>query len=235
MIENLICAAFFAHTPRPKSADAKRAKEFTLALKRDEAHANGTCQSTYLTHLMSQQLDKYNFEFFRSKPVLVPMPKSSPIRPGDLWVPQRIADSMVKEGLGRDAQPCLKRHTAVPKSAYSHPSDRPKARQHYDSFSVEALTDVDDLVLVDDVVTRGATFLGAASRLKERFPNAKIRAFALICTRSNPTEFSTFEDPAVGHITLRSGESYRRPEPRQRSSTSHVPGRTDRQTTLFSA
>ena len=235
MIENLTCAAFFAYTPRPNSDDAKHARESMLALKRDKARTNGTYQSTYLTRLMSQQLEKHNFEFFQSKPVLVPVPKSSPIRPGDLWVPQRIADSMVKEGLGRDVQPCLERHTAVLKSAYSPPSKRPKVRQHYDSFSVEALTDLDDLVLVDDVVTRGATFLGAARRLRERFPNAQIRAFALICTRSSPAEFSTFEDPRVGRITLQGDESYRHLGPHKQSSPSHIPGRTDRQTKLFSA
>lgn len=211
MIENLVCATFFAYTPRPNSDDSKHAKESTLALKRDEAHPNGTCQSAHLTRLMSQQLEKHNFEFFRSKPVLVPVPKSSPMRPGDLWVPQRIADNMVKEGLGRDVQPCLRRHTAVPKSAYSHPSNRPKARQHYDSLSVEALTDVDDLVLVDDVVTRGATFLGAASRLQDQFQNSTIRAFALIRTQSDPADFKSFEDPAIECISLIGDETFRRP------------------------
>lgn len=233
MIERLDYASFFAYTPRPKFDEAKHAKDFTWALKRDEALPNGTCQSAHLAHLMSQQLSKYDFDFFKSKPILVPVPKSSPTRPGDLWVPQRIADSMVEEGLGRAVQSCLKRHTAVRKSAFSSPSDRPKAFDHYNSLSVEALTDVDDLVLVDDVVTRGATFLGAASRIKERFPNARIRAFALICTRSKPTEFSTFVDPAVGRIELETGQSRRRPNLRKRSSLSRIPDRSDRQTTLF--
>ena len=147
MIERLDYASFFAYTPILKFDDAKHAKDATMALKREEARPNGICQSQHLVSLMSQKLENYNFDFFKNKPVLVPVPKSSPIRTGDLWVPQRIAKNMVQEGLGRAVQPCLKRCTAVLKSAYSHPSDRPDARKHYNSFSVEALTDVDDLVL----------------------------------------------------------------------------------------
>lgn len=233
MIERLDYASFFAYTPKPKFDHARQAKDSMLALKCDKADLDGTCQSAHLARLMSQQLKKYNFDFFKNKPVLVPVPKSSPIRPGDLWVPQRVAKNMVEEGLGRAVQPYLKRHTVVRKSAFSSPSNRPKALDHYNSLSVEALTDVDDLVLVDDVVTRGATFLGAASRIKERFPNARIRAFALICTRTDPAEFSTFVDPAVGHIELKARESYRRPDPRKRSGLSRIPDRTDRQVTLF--
>ena len=236
MITNLAYASYFAYNPRP---DSKENSQYAYAelrkLKQDEALDNDICQSKHLVDLMSKQLDKSRlYNFFKNKPVLVPVPKSSLMKPDTLWVPQRIATSMAKAGLGSSVQACLKRVSPVSKSA-DNSQNRPKARDHYNSFSIEALTDVDDLVLVDDVVTRGATFLGAASMIKDRFPDAKIRAFALICTRTNPADFTNFEDPAVGRITLQSGESYRRPEPRQRSSTSHAPGRTDRQTTLFSA
>lgn len=37
----------------------------------------------------------------------------------------------------------------------------------------------DGIIIVDDVVTRGATIMGAAARLREAFPNARIRAFTI--------------------------------------------------------
>ena len=52
---------------------------------------------------------------------------------------------------------------------------------HYDSLDVEPAADVcGDLVLIDDVVTKGRTLLAAAWRLQEAFPQARVRAFALL-------------------------------------------------------
>lgn len=235
MITNLDYASYFAYNPKPDSKkNSQHAQAEVRKLKRDQALNDGTCQSKHLVDLMSRQLEKSRLcDFFKSKPVLVPVPKSSPMKPDTLWVPQRIATSMAKAGLGSSVQTCLKRASPVSKSA-DNSQNRPKARDHYNSFSVEALPDVDDLVLVDDVVTRGATFLGAASMLKDRFPNARIRAFALICTRTPPAHFSIFEDPAVGRINLRSGAAFRSCDIRMRSGLDPIQGRTDVQTTLFS-
>lgn len=66
-------------------------------------------------------------------------------------------------------------------------------------------------MIVDDVVTRGATLLGAASRLSEAYPQASIRAFAAMRTVSNPDEFREIRDPVMGKIVYRSGEAYRHP------------------------
>ncbi len=60
-------------------------------------------------------------------------------------------------------------------------------------------------------MTRGATALGAANRIKEAFPNAKIRVFAAMRTISNPYEFSSFIAPCTGKIKLAGTETFRRP------------------------
>jgi hypothetical protein len=66
-------------------------------------------------------------------------------------------------------------------------------------------------LLVDDVVTRGATFLGAASRLRESFPDTEIRAFALVRTESQG-ELNAIRDPAEGWIeSVPGGGTQRRP------------------------
>jgi hypothetical protein len=64
---------------------------------------------------------------------------------------------------------------------------------------------------VDDVVTRGATLLGAASRLADALPAARVRAFAAIRTISNPEEFSSITAQVIGRIEYRDGETFRRP------------------------
>jgi predicted amidophosphoribosyltransferase len=58
---------------------------------------------------------------------------------------------------------CLERTHAVAKAATSKPSERPKARAHFDSLAVaEPLALPNQVTLVDDVVTRGAQLFGAA-------------------------------------------------------------------------
>jgi phosphoribosylpyrophosphate synthetase len=74
------------------------------------------------------------------------------------------------------------------------------------------LPPLSDIVLVDDIVTRGSTMLGAASRLAETFSGVRITAFAAMRTVSNHEEFSAIRDPRIGRIWLREdGESFRDP------------------------
>jgi adenine/guanine phosphoribosyltransferase-like PRPP-binding protein len=67
------------------------------------------------------------------------------------------------------------------------------------------------IVLIDDFVTRGSTFLGAASRMQNEIADADIKAFALV--RSITTEeIDAIRDPVTGILELTSdGESRRRP------------------------
>jgi hypothetical protein len=55
------------------------------------------------------------------------------------------------------------------------------------------------ITLVDDVVTRGASFIGMYARLREAYPNAPIRCFALIRTISTG-EIDAILDPVHGEI-----------------------------------
>ena len=76
-----------------------------------------------------------------------------------------------------------------------------------------SLAPPDDLVLVDDIVTRGATLMGAANRLLEVFPNARISAFVAMRTISESTEFTNIYDPRIGTIHYRDDydDTLRRP------------------------
>lgn len=58
------------------------------------------------------------------------------------------------------------------------------------------------IVVVDDVVTKGATLLAAASRVKEAFPTAEVRVFGLVRTMGLQPDIERIVDPCVGEIRL---------------------------------
>lgn len=89
----------------------------------------------------------------------------------------------------------------------------PKPIEHYNSMAVkETLDDPKEILLIDDVITRGATLLGAANKLADAFPNAQIHALAFMRTKSDPAEFVRILDPCKGKILLREdGSTIRNP------------------------
>jgi predicted amidophosphoribosyltransferase len=128
--------------------------------------------------------------FFKPTATLIPTPKSSLMKADTLWVPDRLAKAFVEKRLGKEVVRCLVRVTPVPKAAYSAAEDRPAAAQHYETLTVqESFSEPAEIVLVDDIVTRGATLLGAANRLVDVFPRTRIHAFAVMRTVINPSEF----------------------------------------------
>jgi predicted amidophosphoribosyltransferase len=152
-------------------------------------------------------------EFFRAIDVLIPIPASAPRRPRE-YLPDRLADALVAEGLARSAWKGLSRVRSVAKSATSAPGRRPTVRVHYESLSVVPGFDLPEdarFLLIDDVVTRGRTLLAAATRLHEAFPQARITAFALLRTLGFRDHIETLLDPCVGRIGWRAGDARRNP------------------------
>jgi predicted amidophosphoribosyltransferase len=150
--------------------------------------------------------------FFRATDVLVPVPGSAPKPCRDPWVAADLADALVHEGLGSTVWPGLRRISAVRKSATSTPGARPSVSRHYESFLMErppmALASI---VLIDDVVTKGRTLLAAATRLQEAFPDAEIRAFALLRTLGLIPSVQRLLDPCRGEIRWKGGDAHRNP------------------------
>jgi len=66
-------------------------------------------------------------------------------------------------------------------------------------------------VLVDDVITKGRTILAAAIRLHEAFPNADIRAFALIRTMGFVAKINDNLDPCQGQVRWSAQDARREP------------------------
>ena len=141
---------------------------------------------------------------------LVPAPRSSVLGEGALWPAERVARELLRNDLGSTVVPCLHRVEPVPKSAYQPSGKRPTALRQYQTMSVERqLVATERIALVDDFVTKGNTLLGGASRLKRAFPEAEVRAFALIRTLGFQLEIDHLVDPCLGTIRAE-GEAARR-------------------------
>lgn len=159
--------------------------------------------------------------------ILVPVPGSAPLQRAD-WVGQRLAWCLKEVGLAAEVWPVLRRRYAVRKSAFAPSGERPTVLEHYASFTVER--DLCSgasfcprssaraprgtglqLTLVDDVVTRGRTLLASAGRLRDAFPGAMVRAFALLRTLGPHETLRQVLDPCEGEVRWVSGDARRRP------------------------
>jgi predicted amidophosphoribosyltransferase len=214
-LSQLEFGALLTYTPRGNTLQAQHSKDVMLALKLDKfVNMPPILMSKWVANTVKQKMAELPFNaFFQPNTILVPVPKSSLMQPNTLWVPERIAVALVALGFGKQVVSCLVRTKAVSKAALSSPNERPTAQQHYESISVQGiLSEPDNILLVDDVVTRGATLLGCANRLADVFPKSRIYAFAVMRTISNPNEFENVYAPCIGTIDLwETGESFRRP------------------------
>lgn len=215
LLSELEFGAFLSYSPRGQDDVSRNSQVWVRRLK-DERHV-GTPpmpMSEYVARRLQQRLSETKLgDILSSSALLVPIPPSTLLKNASLWVPFLLAKAMVRHGLGSEVEPCLERVTALRKAATSAASDRPLALHHYESMNANRLAfPHDEVVLVDDVVTRGATMLAAASRLRDVLPGARIRGFAMVRTISDRDNFQGMLDPCIGFITLREdGQTFRRP------------------------
>jgi len=211
-ISEIQFGSLLTYTPRGNQTEHYKSRTVMRNLKNDEVLQSGNLMSVAIARTIQGNLKNYPFgDYFHEKAMLVPTPTSSLIKKDGLWVPKRITSALENVGLGV-SEDCLIRETPLPRSSTSLASDRPKAVQHYNSMRVkESLLEPREIVLVDDVITRGATALGAVNRLTEAFPKAKIHVFAVMRTISNSLEFSNIIEPRIGTISLVGVDSFRNP------------------------
>lgn len=213
-ISEIEFGALLSYSVRGTSKKDEESKSAMRNLKQDNILNSGILTSEYVAQSMKKNIERYPFvDFFNSNTILVPIPRSSLPLPGMLWVPERITTALVKNGLGKSSESCLERISAVARSSGQRiGSRRASPSEHYESMRVkELLFEPKEIVAVDDVVTRGSTFLGGINRLAESFPNAKIRAFAVMRSIYDPDDFSDIVDPCKGKITMNNDIPRRRP------------------------
>ena len=221
LLSTLDYASYLSYTPRPREAKPEEilSKRIRYLIKGDAIVSFKDTQnvpmSEFIAKSLKEELGSLPFSNLFGKDIsLVPVPKSSLMVPGTLWVPQRIVNALCKLELGKELN-CLIRKEVVLTSHLTRPEDRPKAIDHYRTIDVQ--TNIGEapksILLVDDFITKGATLLGAASRLNEAFPNIPISAFVIMRTISNPVDFEKINSPVVdGKITLNpDGSTHRDP------------------------
>lgn len=216
-LDQIEFGSILAYCPRGDSPREARSRQIMLMLKNDQFVRSSKfpdtptlMMSSWIARTVREEMDKLPFgHFFQSNTVLIPTPKTSLMRPDTLWVPDRIANALKDEGIGI----WVIRIKAMRKAALSQAKDRPTALDQYNSMVVDtAIARPEEILLVDDIVTRGATLLGAANRLADAYPGIRIRAFVAMRTQSKPSVFSRDYGRCIGTIKLlANGGTLRRP------------------------
>jgi hypothetical protein len=151
-------------------------------------------------------------EFFSKTTVLVPIPEYRASRGISMWCARRLAVAMKETGLAEEVWTGLRRISSVERSSSAWMWERPTVQQHYLSFEVTAPSRaVTNILLVDDVITKGRTLAAAAMRMQEAFPKADVRAFALIRTMGFVLNVPRLFEPCQGVIHWNGEDAYRAP------------------------
>jgi hypothetical protein len=220
MLSELHFGSFATYLPKATSDAEKKAKQWMYWLKSDQILIHPQTKKLIST---TRYLAEHLKAIIHTTPlgtillpeaVLVPVPGSGLQQAGGLWVPERLAKAMVEVGLGGEVFPSIQRISPVQKSAFARTGERPSARVHYESFGVadKNLLRKTSFILIDDVLTRGATMLGAATRLIEAFPASTVVGFGMLRTMGYRLPFVKFIDPTLGIITLNQwGDADRNP------------------------
>lgn len=148
--------------------------------------------------------------YFDSDVALVPVPRSSPIRQGNLWPSLLICEALLEHGLGGSIEQCLVRTKETAKAAFT--SGPRKVATHLDSLKLQLkrdLTTPTRFLLVDDIVTSGSTLFASASLFDD---SDEVRAFAILRSISDG-EIDHPLAPVTGTIRYLDGADKTKREP----------------------
>ena len=208
--------SFLAYCPRGASEESAKAKRITYAIKNVRPGFIKLVVGRLREEMQPDRCAAALKEVLGSDVLVVPCPKSSPLVKDALWPSKEICDELVGQGLALSSAPILERVKAVPKSSTSAVGERPKPLDHMRSMTVFNQPDlylqkIARVTIVDDVMTRGATLIAAATLLQQRFPEAAIRIFAVVRTKSYDSEVGSILDPVLGEVVFNGIDADRKP------------------------
>jgi hypothetical protein len=204
---SLSFVSFLQYAPKGHGPRSQESKRFTQLIKNDgHFGSEGLNAISYATRRLAESCADHPClqACFTPETTLIPVPRRSPLMKGWLWPTLRICETMLNCGLAMDVLPSLVRVKVCTKSATADGAqNRPSPLEHYQTSEVQHSTLLQmptKITLVDDVLTRGSTFVGMYAHLREAYPEAEIRCFALIRTES-PGEIESMFAPTEGTIT----------------------------------
>ncbi|MEZ4699254.1 MAG: hypothetical protein R2834_02900 [Rhodothermales bacterium] len=176
-------ASYLAYSPRGESYLIERSRKAMSAVKFGKIEELRIVAQSIRKHIHEPPLST----FLHAGTVLVPVPRSTPLISDDtVWPAKLLCQALIENGVGSEMLLLLKRDYAVPKSssfAKGRGDERPTVASHMETMSVlETLLFSDSITIVDDIVTRGSTLLACARLIKQVYPGAKVRTFALLRT-----------------------------------------------------
>lgn len=201
-------ASFLSYAPKGRTVRSQQSKHFTLLIKSDrfafDERGRAVNAIDYAVKGLAESLENHPFlqRCLGPETVLIPVPRRSPLVKGALWPTLRICQAMVGCGLAGEILTSLVRVLPSTKSATAQ--HRPSPLENYRTTEVHhppLLPLPARITLVDDVLTRGSTFVGMYTRLREVYPDAEIHCFSLIRTHS-PGEVLTMLDPQEGTVSF---------------------------------
>jgi len=213
-------AACYVYSPAGADRASRRSRRLCASIK--AASSVRIADSAAMVRALAAERQTLA-DWFEPAAVLVPVPASVPPSARSVWAAGEIAQALARAGLGTAARPLLQRSTAVRKSATAPLGARPTVAEHFASFAIADrdagvgevralnLDASGPFVLVDDVITRGRTLFAAACALRAAYPQAHIRAFALLRTMGFAAGVARLVEPCIGEIRWRRGDAYREP------------------------
>jgi hypothetical protein len=202
-------AACYAYSPKGESDVSMRSRLLCARVK------NGSPKwlKSYVALAHQEFTQQRCFcDFFNERALLVPVPQYLCSGRASMWVARRLAFTLQEAGLGEEVWTGLRRVSNVDRSAYAWMWQRPTVQQHYRSLAViPSPRHPSSIILVDDVITKGRTLVAAAIRLREAFPTATVRAFALVRTMGLILDVDRLFDPCEGAIRWNGHDAYRNP------------------------
>ncbi len=207
----LTYCSLLSYASHPVTDEQKRSRGVAFDLKQNRQYsAGGICD--IVAKRVLEQIAHFP-DIFGSDVIAIPIPSSAMKKPGSLHVPSELTFALKRARLVGEVEDIVTRVRSLPKSATSDPQERSTALSHFGSVEIAKplIPSTSTLLLVDDVITRGATLMGIAWKIREAFPEANIYAFAAMRAISDPSEFIGILDPIVGKITMRGRYTQRRP------------------------
>jgi hypothetical protein len=202
-------AACYVYSPKGESEVSQRSRQLCARVK------SGSTKwlRSYATAVHQLVLHGRRFlEFFDEHTLLVPIPEYRPSGHTTFWAARRLALALQETGLAEEVWTGLRRVSSVERSSSAWMWERPTVQQHYQSFAViPSSKPAKKVVLVDDVVTKGRTLAAAAMRVQDAFPDAEVRAFALVRTMGFVLDVPRLCDPCQGEIRWNGEDAYRTP------------------------